>query len=304
MRVCNTRVDKHYETVIPSVKAEKDAYIEWPIASNLAQIHDLVDVARKSGSTVAVGLQGRYAPPVLKLKEIVQSRRLGNILSSEVRAYGGTKGRGVLPVGLKYFAQREIGGNPITIGFGHVVDFVQSVVGELVPGTVHTQFELQRPNIRIRDPSTGEIVETIHSNVPDLLSLDGRLTHEHAAQNASLHFHFRRGQPFPGIPSLDWRINFERGEVRLVAPSGISLQAAPYDEPVTIQLFDFDKESLEDVPWEWNDLQKEVPIRARTVLSCLYAFADGATRGNGWVGLEDATKRAEQIENWLTDSGW
>lgn len=55
-----------------------------------------------------------------------------------------------------------------------VIDFVQSVVGELVPDSVHTHFQLQRPEVRIRDPARGhEIVESIRSDVPDLLSLHG-----------------------------------------------------------------------------------------------------------------------------------
>jgi hypothetical protein len=51
------------------------------------------------------------------------------------------------------------------------------VVGELTPGTVHTRFELQRPDIRIRDPKSGKIIDTIRSDVPDLLSLDGLWPH-------------------------------------------------------------------------------------------------------------------------------
>lgn len=137
-----------------------------------------------------------------------------------------------------------------------------------------------------------------------LIILAGRLTSEYVADNAVLTFHFRRGQPFPGTPAFDWRINFEQGEARLVSPSGISLQAAAYDEPVTIQLYHFRTGQLEDVAWDWSDLQKEVPIRARTVMSCLYAFADGIDEGSGWVGIEDAARRAEQIEGWLRDGGW
>lgn len=56
-----------------------------------------------------------------------------------------------------------------------VIDYVQSVVGELVPGTVQTRVELQRPEVRIRDPVSGNIVERVRSNVPDLLSLHGLL---------------------------------------------------------------------------------------------------------------------------------
>lgn len=117
--ICNTRVDKHWETVLPSIKTGKDVYIEWPIASSAQHIAELVDAAKSSGARVLVGLQGRWAAPVLKIKEILAGASIGKLLSSEVRAYGGTKDREILPVGLKYFADQSIGGNPITIGFGH-----------------------------------------------------------------------------------------------------------------------------------------------------------------------------------------
>lgn len=117
--VCNTRVDKHFETTLQSIQKGKDAYIEWPIASNLEHIHALGAAAKESGAKVAIGLQGRWAPPILKLKEIVQGNELGRILNVEVRAYGGTIDRNVLPEGLVYFAQRKVGGNPIVIGFAH-----------------------------------------------------------------------------------------------------------------------------------------------------------------------------------------
>jgi hypothetical protein len=119
--ICNTRVDKHYETIIPSVRAGKDVYVEWPIAAKKEHIDELVETARKNGSRIAVGLQGRWTPPVTKLRELLNggSGKLGKVLSAEVRAYGGTNDREILPTGLKYFAQKEVGGNPIVIGFGH-----------------------------------------------------------------------------------------------------------------------------------------------------------------------------------------
>ena len=117
--LCNTRVDKHFETVLPSLLSGKDVYVEWPIASNKNQIDELIAAAAHSGGRVAVGLQGRFAPPILRVKEVLASGRVGKLLSSEVRAFGGTIDREILPLGLKYFAERNIGGNPIVIGFGH-----------------------------------------------------------------------------------------------------------------------------------------------------------------------------------------
>lgn len=117
--ICNTRVDKHHETVVPSLKKGKMVYVEWPVTQSVELTEELGALTRQSGSQVAVGLQGRWAPVVLKLKEIIESGKLGKVLSSEVRGYGGTKDRVSMPVGLKYFGEWKVGGNPMTIQLAH-----------------------------------------------------------------------------------------------------------------------------------------------------------------------------------------
>jgi predicted dehydrogenase len=119
--ICNTRVDKHYETIMPSVRAGKDVYVEWPIAAKKEHVEELLEASKKSGSRIAVGLQGRWAPTVAKLRDLLEGGKgkLGKVLSTDVKAFGGTNDREILPTGLKYFAQKEVGGNPIVIGFGH-----------------------------------------------------------------------------------------------------------------------------------------------------------------------------------------
>lgn len=121
--ICNTRVDKHFETILPSIKKGKDVFVEWPVASNPADIDTLVQEAKKSGSRVAVGLQRRWAPPAVKLREIIKNghngKHLGKILSVDVRAFGGSIQRDTLPEGLKYFTDRKVGGNIVVIGNGH-----------------------------------------------------------------------------------------------------------------------------------------------------------------------------------------
>lgn len=119
--ICSTRVDTHFDTIIDSVRKGKDVYVEWPVAAKAEHIEELLETSKESGSRIAVGLQGRWAPPVVKLRDLLGngSGSLGKVLSAEVRAFGGTIDREILPTGLKYFAQKEVGGNPIVIGFGH-----------------------------------------------------------------------------------------------------------------------------------------------------------------------------------------
>lgn len=121
--ICNTRVDKHFETILPSIKKGKDVFVEWPVAANIADIETLVEEARKSGSRVAVGLQRRWTPPAVKLREVITEgvggKKLGKILSVDVKAYGGTIDRNIVPEGLSYFLDRKVGGNVVVIGNGH-----------------------------------------------------------------------------------------------------------------------------------------------------------------------------------------
>ncbi|PYH81097.1 NAD(P)-binding protein [Aspergillus uvarum CBS 121591] len=296
--ICSTRVDRHYETALPMIQAGKSTYIEWPIASSPTHLDELLAARRRSGAQVAVGLQSRFAPPVRRIRDLLQSGSLGRLLNTEVRAFGGTLDREFLPPGLVYFAQRSVGGNPITIGFAHVIDFVQSVVGDVIPETDHIQFQLQRPSIRVRDPTTGSIVETIRSDVPDLVSLHGHLPESaHVAPQASLVAYFSRGQPYPGDPQLTWTLTFEHGAVRLISPAGIVLGATTYAEPVTISVHRFDTGEVESVPWAWSPEQEELPFSARSVHSCLVSLAEGDA--DGYVSLEQAAVRARQIARWL-----
>ena len=117
--VCTTRVDKHDVTTRPSVQAGKDVFVEWPLAQNAGVAGELTSLAAEKRVKSVVGLQGRVAPIYLKITEILQSGILGKIVSSEVRASGGSISRTVLPSKLKYFLQKEIGGNVVTIGIGH-----------------------------------------------------------------------------------------------------------------------------------------------------------------------------------------
>ena len=166
--------------------------------------------------------------------------------------------------------------------------------------SVHSKAQIQRPEIRIRDPKTNEIVDHITSDVPDLLSVHGTIKPSpQVAPNATLSFLARRGQPFPGTPSLAWTIDFERGEIR-VTSSSTSLETGDgEEEPTTIQVHYFDSDTVETIDWGWSDRQAQLPLPARSVMESLYAFADGRAAGDGWVSLEDAAKRASLIESFL-----
>ncbi|KAF2267238.1 putative oxidoreductase [Lojkania enalia] len=299
--ICNTRVDKHYKTILPSVKAGKDVYVEWPIASKIEEIREIVEEAKKSGGRVAVGLQRRWAPEVIKIREIIEEGKFGKVLSSEVRVFGGSGDRAAVNEAQKYFIERNVGGNLVTIILAHLLDFVCSAIGELEPGSVRTKFQRQRPNIGIKDMKSGKIVETVLSDVPDLLLLHGSFEQSLiTAPSATLSLLLRRGQPFPGTPALSWSINLEKGELRLIGPSNASLTWGSKGG-VSIQIHHYETDELEDVAWTLGENEREMSEAVVNISRVLYAFADGKPEGEGWLGLEEAARRAEQINSFLEE---
>lgn len=116
--VTSTRVDTHYAATLPSIKAGKVPYIEWPLAQDVKHAEELQDAVGANGKSI-VGLQGRYVPLFEKVKVLIDEGKIGKVLSSELRAFGGTVDRETLTHKLDYFTDKSIGGNPITIGFAH-----------------------------------------------------------------------------------------------------------------------------------------------------------------------------------------
>ena len=118
--VSSVRVDHHAETLLPAVKAGKAVFCEWPLGSSLTQAEDMAREAREKGVRTLVGLQGRVAPVVVLVKEVVESGKIGKVLSSTaVGAGDGFIGHLPTPANVEYMGRREVGGNFGTILFGH-----------------------------------------------------------------------------------------------------------------------------------------------------------------------------------------
>jgi predicted dehydrogenase len=78
----SVNVPQHYNLSRPALEAGKDVFVEWPLARNLAEAEELVQLAKEKGVRTMVGLQARQNPSILKAKEIVASGKLGKILGT------------------------------------------------------------------------------------------------------------------------------------------------------------------------------------------------------------------------------
>lgn len=82
-----TPVGTHFDIASRSLAAGKSTLVEKPLATSAAEANQLLTMARKRGVTLMVGHTFEYSAPVLKIREIIESGELGDILYvSSVRA--------------------------------------------------------------------------------------------------------------------------------------------------------------------------------------------------------------------------
>jgi predicted dehydrogenase len=133
------RVPAHYELTKNAIEAGKHVYCEWPLGANLKETEELAALAREKKVHTMVGLQRRASPVYLRLAELVAEGYVGKVLAVNLNQIGG----GVLsrPSDRTWQKDVELGANTLTIGFGHAIDALCMVAGEIteVSGIVGTQ---------------------------------------------------------------------------------------------------------------------------------------------------------------------
>ena len=70
-----------------------------------------------------MGLQSRMSPVIVKVKSMIEEGKIGKVLSSSVIAVGGTNDRSNISDHIKYFTDKSVGGNLVTIFIGHSESF-------------------------------------------------------------------------------------------------------------------------------------------------------------------------------------
>ena len=71
----------HYEPCIAALKMGYDVLLEKPIAHTEKECREILDLAKKTGRIVAVCHVLRYAPYFIKLRELIQSGTIGEVIS-------------------------------------------------------------------------------------------------------------------------------------------------------------------------------------------------------------------------------
>jgi len=266
--VCSVRVDRHYDAVKPALEAGKDVYCEWPLGKNLEEGLELAELAKKKGVRTMVGLQARQAALVKKIKEVVDSGRIGKILSVTFVGAGYNLGPTEM-VNYEYLNHKEVGGNLVTIHFSHCFYGLLYALGELKSYT--SILEVKRPEVKLTDKMISDpdakVVGTTTRTSHDQILIQG-----HLDSGALLSYHLRGGKAVSDNQNLIWRIYGETGEIQVTGSSAM-LQMVP---SAKIEVQDIATGKVEETAVDSDEWDK-LPYPAPNVARMYEAFADKKT---------------------------
>jgi predicted dehydrogenase len=194
------KVPQHRELVLPVLEADVPVLSEWPLAVDLREAEALERAA--GGTRTFIGLQGRSSPTFRWLADLVADGYVGELLSATVVASTAGWG-GTVSERMRYTLDRASGATMLSIAFGHAIDVVAMVVGELqdVVATTATR----RPRLPLEH--TGQ---TVTMTAEDQIAISGTL-----ASGAILSAHYRGGM----TPGFSLVVDGTEGRLEVTAPT-------------------------------------------------------------------------------------
>jgi predicted dehydrogenase len=203
------RVPKHLEMVKAAIAAGKHVFCEWPLGNGLAEAEELAALAAAKGVLGVVGTQGRFAPGIQYVKQLIADGFVGEVLSTNIASRApGWGGSFTNKRASAYLLDKASGANMLTIIVGHALASLREVFGELdqLSAVLATR---RNPAI---DLDTGEEVPV---TAPDQVLMNGVF-----ASGAPISLHYRGGPARDG-KNLYWEINGTKGDLRISTASSL-----------------------------------------------------------------------------------
>src|SRR5256714_1150535 len=195
------KVPHHRELVSAALAAGKAVYCEWPLGRDLDDARAMAALAAEQGVRTVVGLQGRQAPAIEFVQELLSDGYVGEVLSTTMVGLS-VPGGGVVQHNA-YMLDETNGANALTVAVGHSLDTLTYLLGEFAD--LSAVSALRRPLITIEE--TGEqIVKT----AADQIAVIGTLT---SGVTASIHVR----EAVAGGTGFLWEINGADGTLRITA---------------------------------------------------------------------------------------
>jgi predicted dehydrogenase len=199
----SVKVPERYKALKPALLAGKDVFTEWPLARNLAEAEEFVALAKEKNVRTLVGFQARQSPAIIEAKQFIEQGKLGKVLSTQLYGHGVGWGA-VCPDFMLYSLDKDSGGTLVSIPFGHAVDALCFVLGEVE--SLNAVTKNTTPEVMLVDMGF-QPIKTVPKTSDDWISMSGTLVNGGAVNVTYAGDFSRTGRNFY------WEINGTEGSL-------------------------------------------------------------------------------------------
>ncbi|KAF7797363.1 hypothetical protein EIP86_008558 [Pleurotus ostreatoroseus] len=219
----SVKVPDHYAIVMQVIEAGKDLFVEWTPGNGYEETKKIAEAANAKGIRVLVGAQGYQSLAVKKVKELIDTGRIGKVVSTtssapqslvsakEIRYWGPT------PLSsARYLIDISNNTTILSIVVGHFLTILDNVLGEFseIVGSGTIRF----PTGQFVDEDGKPTGEIYHSTVHDQVAVSGVLKGPHKGAFANVVV--RAGVPCSGEQGrgrrmFQWIIDGEEGSIQV-----------------------------------------------------------------------------------------
>ena len=286
-----TRILLHYPVSKAALEAGKHVYCEWPLTVTSQQASELAELARSKGLRNTTGLQSRFAPPFLRMKELLEEGYIGRPLTFHMSMFGA----GALqprPSPYAFIARKDSGAGALTIAGGHSIDALCWLLGDIEALSA-------RVDAQISEWTLPDTKQQVPVTTPDNVGFAARLKNGAvgtvqisntavAGSGFSLEVYGDRGK-------LSARSNGLL-ELSLVRLSGAQAGEAEGEIPVPERLVEVPGLGLDSPAYNIAQLFRNFVRGTRAARDLSPTFAEGARLHR----VLEAVDRSSQTRSWVT----
>ncbi|WP_338788026.1 Gfo/Idh/MocA family oxidoreductase [Metabacillus sp. FJAT-53654] len=157
--ICSENVN-HKEHVLKAASYKKQILCEKPIATEVEDAIEMINACEEHDVILQVAYPVRFAPAIQKVKEIIQSGKIGEVIAVNATNHG------QMPGG--WFVEKELsGGGSATDHIVHIMDLLRWILNDEVKN-VYAEFDTLFYDIEVED--CGLVMLELESGV--IVSID------------------------------------------------------------------------------------------------------------------------------------
>lgn len=204
--IVTVKVPHHRELVAHAIEGGKPVYCEWPLGCDLEESSAIAAIAEARGVRSFVGLQGRSAPAVRYLRDLIAQGYVGDVISSTVIGSGGFPWGGVAMANMAYVLDDTTGATMLSIPFGHMLDAFTWALGGF--SRLHASLATRHVSVGLIDSE-----DVVSATAPDQIVVGGILE-----GGGVVSFHYRGGDA--PEQNFRWEICGTKGMLIVEGDSG------------------------------------------------------------------------------------